>query len=85
MSGDAEVDGVVAALSDIAEGNYGEASNAWQALCERDPGNGMYRQNLAICLLYAGRMEEVCIPIGTPTWVKGIADIDSRPALCWKA
>lgn len=62
MSGDAEIDGVVAALSDVAEGNYGEASNAWQVLCERDPGNGMYRQNLAVCLLYAGRMDEVCNP-----------------------
>lgn len=63
MSGDAEVDGVVGALSDVAEGNYGEASNAWQALCERDPGNGMYRQNLAVCLLYAGRMDEVRTPL----------------------
>jgi hypothetical protein len=62
MSGDAEIDGVVAALSDVAEGNYVEASNAWQALCKRDPGNGMYRQNLAVCLLYAGRMNEVCDP-----------------------
>jgi trafficking protein particle complex subunit 12 len=63
MSGDPEVDGVVAALSDVAEGNYGDASNAWHALCERDPENGMYRQNLAVCLLYDGRMDEVRTPL----------------------
>jgi tetratricopeptide (TPR) repeat protein len=60
MSGDAEADGIIAALSDVAEGSYGDAVNAWQALCERNSGNAMYRQNLAVCLLYAGRMDEVC-------------------------
>jgi trafficking protein particle complex subunit 12 len=67
ISGDSEADGVVAALSDVAEGNYGDAVNAWQVLCERNPGNGMYRQNLAICLLYAGRMDRVWIPPETST------------------
>lgn len=63
LPGDPEADGVVAALSDVAEGSYEDAVNAWQGLCERDPGNGMYRQNLAVCLLYAGRMDEVCAPL----------------------
>jgi hypothetical protein len=85
MSGDAEVDGVVAALSDVAEGNYGEAANAWQGLCERNPGNGMYRQNLAVCLLYAGRMDEVCAPLKPLSHREDAADIILRPVLCLKA
>lgn len=63
VSGDSDTANVVAAISDMADGNYEEAVQAWQALCERYPENGMYRQNLAVCLLYAGRMDEVCYSV----------------------
>jgi trafficking protein particle complex subunit 12 len=59
ISGDSDVARVVIALGEMADGNYAEGATAWQRLCNRDPRNGMYRQNLAVCLLYAGRMDEV--------------------------
>ncbi len=69
VSGNAEADAVVAALADMADGKYKEAVEAWKHLCEEDSANGMYRQNLAVCLLYMGRMDEVCYssPILSPT------------------
>ncbi len=85
VSGDAGADGVVTALSDVADGNYGDAANTWQGLCERDPANGMYRQNLAVCLLYAGRMDEVCDPAQTQKCIENLQpDIISRPVPCSK-
>lgn len=61
--GDSEGDKIVAALSDMADGKYGDAVEAWKALCERDESNTLYSQNLAVCLLYAGRMDEVRTPV----------------------
>lgn len=51
--------GVVAALSSMADGEYINAISEWRKLCERDADNEMYAQNLAVCLLYSGRMNEV--------------------------
>lgn len=52
--------GLVDALSKMADGDYTEAVRSWEKLCEDDKSNAMYRQNLAVCLLYSGRMAEVC-------------------------
>lgn len=50
---------VILALGHMAEGKYVEAVAAWRQLTERDSGNEMYAQNLAVCLLYSGHMNEV--------------------------
>jgi hypothetical protein len=54
---------VLLALADMAEGRYVEAAAAWKGLIERDggagEGNEMWRQNLAVCLLYSGQIGEV--------------------------
>lgn len=59
---DNESHAVILALSDLAEGKYDEAVGRWRALCQRDAGNAMFAQNLAVCLLYTGRMDEVSYP-----------------------
>jgi tetratricopeptide (TPR) repeat protein len=51
---------IVLALSDMADGKYAEAAEAWKRLCETDKSNSLYSQNLAVCLLYSGLMAEVC-------------------------
>jgi hypothetical protein len=56
---DSEGDKVVAALSDMADVKCGNAVEAWKKLCESDKSNSLYSQNLAVCLLYTGRMDEV--------------------------
>lgn len=65
---------VVQALACIADADYGESVSIWESLvaeANNDEGNGeagevaMYIQNLAVCYLYLGRMDEVshsCLP-----------------------
>lgn len=59
---------VVQALAYIADAEYGESVSIWESLvaeANNDGGNGeigevaMYMQNLAVCYLYLGRMDEV--------------------------
>lgn len=57
---------VVAALGDMADGKYVEAAGVWERLVERDGGNEMYRQNMAVCLLYSGQMGEVSYAVFLP-------------------
>jgi trafficking protein particle complex subunit 12 len=59
---DSDGDKVVLALSDMADGKYAEAVEAWKKLRESDKSNSLYSQNLAVCLLYSGLMAEVCVP-----------------------
>ncbi|KAH8808118.1 hypothetical protein F5884DRAFT_355863 [Xylogone sp. PMI_703] len=52
------------ALAFMAEGRYGAAADVWKVLYDSsddntDPGEkAMWKQNLAVCLLYTGKMEE---------------------------
>ncbi len=55
---------VVDALADMADGQYGVALGKWRVLRDEMGENGvedeMVGVNLAVCLLYTGRMPEVC-------------------------
>ena len=49
---------VVAALCDMADGEYQTALASWQELHEDAPEDEMISVNLAVCLVYIGRMVE---------------------------
>ncbi|KAL9062401.1 MAG: hypothetical protein Q9157_008953, partial [Trypethelium eluteriae] len=53
---------VMNALVKVAEGDYNGALTEWQKLREQIPENEMVYQNLAVCLLYTGRISEVKCP-----------------------
>lgn len=55
---DALVDGTLQALIQLADSDYKAAATSFQALHEEFPGNAMVTQNLAVCLLYNGRIHE---------------------------
>lgn len=57
-SENSDAKGVVEALANMADGEYDISAEQWKALCERDAGNEMYAQNLAVTLLYTGKMDE---------------------------
>lgn len=60
---------VIFALADMADGGFEAALEKWQRLKDELDENGvedeMVGVNLAICLLYLGRMETVSYPIPT--------------------
>lgn len=62
--GDGDGDGVeekvVSALCDVADGEYEAALEKWRALREQ-VDDEMVGVNLAVCLLYVGKMQEVLI------------------------
>lgn len=49
---------VVAALCDMADGEYKTALASWRTLHEDAPNDEMIGVNLAVCLLYVGQMQE---------------------------
>ncbi|CAK7224713.1 hypothetical protein SBRCBS47491_005643 [Sporothrix bragantina] len=49
---------VVAALCDMADGEYRTALASWRELREDAPDDEMVGVNLAVCLLYVGQMQE---------------------------
>ena len=55
---------ILSALCSMAEGKYEHATSEWRRLCETVvSGREMCVQNLAVCLLYCGELDEVCCPI----------------------
>ena len=50
---------IIAALCAVADGEYEAALAIWEELKEEMEGDEMVAVNLAVCLLYTGRMEEV--------------------------
>ena len=66
--GDAEIPieqsekAIMNALIKVADGDYDGALMIWQKLREQIPENEMVYQNLAVCLLYTGRISEVRNP-----------------------
>lgn len=52
------VEAVVDALCAMADGEYGAALDMWKALREEEPEDEMVGVNMAVCLLYVGRMQE---------------------------
>ena len=50
---------IMSALIKVADGDYEGALTIWQKLREQIPENEMVYQNLAVCLLYTGRISEV--------------------------
>jgi hypothetical protein len=56
---------VIEALATMCEGEYVLASPIWEALISNSENEGekaIFRQNLAVCLLYLGKLSEVHIP-----------------------
>jgi trafficking protein particle complex subunit 12 len=55
-------DGILNPLTAMSEGSYDEAAIKWKALLEGPVGpiKPMAVQNLAVCLLYTGQLNEVC-------------------------
>lgn len=53
-------DKVISALCEMADGDYGSALSTWKELREGDfSGDEMVAVNMAVCLLYTGKMQEV--------------------------
>ncbi|KAI4958944.1 hypothetical protein J4E86_002664 [Alternaria arbusti] len=57
-SADALVDGTLNALIQLADSDYAAAAESFQALYEEFPEDAMVAQNLAVCLLYIGRISD---------------------------
>ena len=57
---------VVEGLACMADGEYEAAVKIWEALVEGENGEeevAMWKQNLGVCLLYCGRLDEVCLSL----------------------
>jgi hypothetical protein len=53
---------VVLALADMADGEFEAALDKWRAINEdEEKGDEMVGMNMAVCLLYMGKMSEVCL------------------------
>ena len=59
---------VILALAHMADSDFSSALTIWEELIadSEDGEEAMYRQNLGVCLLYLGRMEEVCPFLSSP-------------------
>merc|ERR1711963_1043984 len=57
-SADALVDGALNALIQLADSDYEAAAESFKTLHEQHPEDGMVAQNLAVCLLYTGRISD---------------------------
>ena len=52
------LDGTLAALVQLADSDYEAAASSFRALHEQFPEDAMVAQNLAVCLLYTGRIAD---------------------------
>lgn len=69
-------------LLSMAEGRYDDAATEWQALLEAGPkrsDEAMVKQNLAVCLLYTARLNDVRCPSPRDNTIAHIC----RPAKFW--
>ena len=67
-------DKIVSALCDMADGDYDAALATWRALRQEAGDDEMVGVNLAVCMLYVGKMEEVRLsPGGVRRRLKGAA------------
>ncbi|KAF2633778.1 hypothetical protein BU25DRAFT_405640 [Macroventuria anomochaeta] len=55
---DALLDGTLAALVQLADSDYEAAASSFRSLHEQFPEDAMVAQNLAVCLLYTGRIPD---------------------------
>ena len=55
---DALLDGTLAALVQLADSDYEAAASSFRALHDQFPEDAMVTQNLAVCLLYTGRIPD---------------------------
>jgi hypothetical protein len=78
------VEGVVDALCAMADGEYGAALEMWKALREEETEDEMVGVNMAVCLLYVGRMQEVSLSTYAVV-VDGEANNVYRAELSWRA
>ncbi|CBY00102.1 hypothetical protein LEMA_P076910.1 [Plenodomus lingam JN3] len=58
QSPDELIDGTLQALVQLAESNYEAAASSFRQLHEKIPEDAMVAQNLAVCLLYTGHIQE---------------------------
>lgn len=74
-------DKIVGALCEMACGNYEAALARWKELREAMAGDEMVVVNLAVCLLYTGKMDEVSTLSG---WCWGCGLTSCRARKCWR-
>lgn len=58
QSADEVIDGTLHALLQLADSNYEAAASSFRALHEKIPDDAMLAQNLAVCLLYTGQIQD---------------------------
>lgn len=75
-------DKIVSALCDMADGNYEVALTTWKELEGEMDGDEMIVVNLSVCLLYTGRMQEVCCVYQNLSGVK--TNNHHRPRKRWR-
>jgi hypothetical protein len=66
LFGDKTGNGIISPLLSMAEGRYGDAVTEWQALLEagiEGADTSIISQNMAVCLLYTGRLNEVLLTL----------------------
>jgi tetratricopeptide (TPR) repeat protein len=62
---------VVQGLAHMADGDYSDAVKVFEDLVASGSGDGdipMYKQNLGVCLLYNGKLDEVCRSLKSFMW-----------------
>ena len=77
-------------LVSMADGRYSDAATEWESLREKRSGKGdkaMIVQNHAVCLLYMGKLHEVCLKNATnlDSKIPVTDDFVCSLVKCWKA
>lgn len=77
-------DRVVSALCDMADGNYEVALSAWRELKDEVDGDEMIAVNLAVCLLYTGKIEQVRAHVSDVTTCEAVLTLTLREGRYWR-